>query len=138
MKFLACTDGSPYAEKAIKAGAIAAKSANYGLTLLYVIEDVVSYAELPDNPGFQLRIDKGEKILARAKEIVEGVSKDIECNIKMVNGPVSSEIARIAVAGDFSAIFLGTKGTRGIKRMLLGTVTDDVLRHAHCPVTVVR
>ena len=138
MKFLACTDGSPYAEKAVKASAIAAKHAHYGLTLLYVLEDVVSYAEFPDTPGFQMRKEKGDQILARAKEIVEEVSKDIEIDVKMTNGPVSSEIARIAVAGDFSAIFLGTKGTRGIKRMLLGTVTDDVLRHAHCPVTVVR
>ena len=138
MKFLACTDGSPYAEKAVKASAISAKHAHYGITLLYVIEDVVRYAEFPDNPGFQMRKEKGNTILAKAKEIVEKVSKDIECSVKIAYGPVSSEIARIAVSGDFSAIFLGTKGTRGIKRMLVGTVTDDVMRHAHCPVTVVR
>ena len=138
MKFLACTDGSPYAEKAIKASAVAAKHAGYGLALLYVIEDVVSYADFPDNPGFRLRKEKADTILAKAKEIVEKVSKDIECSLKIAHGPVSSEIARIAVAGDFSAIFLGTKGIRGIKRMLFGTVADDVIRHAHCPVTVVR
>lgn len=138
MKFLACTDGSPYAEKAIKASAVAAKHSGYSLALLYVIEDVVSYAEFPDNPGFRLRKEKADKTLAKAKEIVEKVSKDIECSIKIAHGPVSSEIVRIAVAGDFSAIFLGTKGIRGIKRMLLGTVADDVIRHAHCPVTVVR
>lgn len=138
MKFLACTDGSPYAEKAIKASAIAAKHADYGLTLLYVIEDVVRYADFPDDPGFQMRKEKGNTILAKAKEIVEKVSEDIKCSLKIAHGPVSSEIARIAVVGDFSAIFLGTKGTRGIKRMLFGTVADDVIRHAHCPVTVVR
>lgn len=138
MQFLACTDGSTYAEKAVKAGAIAAKHAGYGLTLLYVIEDVVRYADLPDDPGFRIRKEKGEAILAKAKEIVEDVSKDIEFNLKIAHGPVSSEIARIGVSGDYSAIFLGTKGTRGIKRMLFGTVADDVIRHAHCPVTVVR
>ena len=52
MKFLACTDGSPYAEKAIKASAVAAKYAGYSLTLLHVLEDVVSYADFPDGPGF--------------------------------------------------------------------------------------
>jgi nucleotide-binding universal stress UspA family protein len=138
MQFLACTDGSTYAEKAVKAGAIAAKHAGYGLTLVYVIEDVVRYPDLPDDPGFRIRKEKGEAILAKAKEIVEEVDKDIECSLKIAHGPVSSEIARIAVAGDYSAIFLGTKGTRGIKRMLFGTVADDVIRHAHCPVTVVR
>jgi nucleotide-binding universal stress UspA family protein len=138
MEFLACTDGSPYAEKAVKASAVAAKHANYGLTLLYVIEDVVSYADFPDDKGFRMRKEKGDAILAKAKEIVEEVSKDIECSLKIAHGPVSSEIARIAVVGDYSAIFLGTKGTRGIKRMLFGTVADDVIRHAHCPVTVVR
>ena len=84
MKFLACTDGSPYAEKAIKASAIAAKHAGYGLTLLYVIEDVVSYADFPDDKGFRIRKEKGDAILAKAKEIVEKVSKDIQEQIKLV------------------------------------------------------
>ena len=138
MKFLACTDGSTFAEKAIKASSIAAKNSGFGLTLLYVIEDVVSYADFPDDPGFRQRKEKAEKILAEGKKIVEEVSKDIECDLKIAHGPVASEIVRIAVAEEFASIFLGSKGIKGIKRMLLGSVADDVIRRAPCPVTVVR
>ena len=137
-EFLACTDGSPFAEKAVKASARSSKYSGHDLTLLHVIEDVVTYSELPNDPGFKIIKDKANAILAKAKKIVEEVSKDIKCNSLIAHGRVASEIVRISVEGKFDAIFVGTKGTRGIKRMLLGTVTDEVLHHAHCPVTVVR
>ncbi len=137
-EFLSCTDGSEYAEKAVKASARSAKYAGYGLTLLHVIEDVVSYAELPDDPGFKIRKEKANEILKSAQKIVASIDNAIVCNLRIAHGPVASEIVRISVEGRYDAIFIGCKGTRGIKRMLLGTVTDEVLSHAHCPVTVVR
>ena len=53
-------------------------------------------------------------------------------------GPVAAEIVRIAEEEGFTSIFMGSRGNRGLKRMLLGSVADDVIRHAHCPVTVIR
>jgi nucleotide-binding universal stress UspA family protein len=35
-------------------------------------------------------------------------------------------------------IVMGTKGRTGLKRFLIGSVADAVVRHAHCPVLVVR
>ena len=138
MKILVCTDGSDYAEKAVKAGAVAAKYFDFEITLLNVIEDTVTYENFPSDPGFLIRKEKAEAILARAKRIVEEVDKEIKCDVKLAYGPVSSHIVRIAELGGYDGIFVGTKGTKGIKRMLLGDVADDVIRHAHCPVTVVR
>jgi nucleotide-binding universal stress UspA family protein len=138
MKILVCTDGSPFAEKAVKAGAIAAKYFGFEVTLLTVIEDVVSYEKFPDDPGFRIRKEKAEEVLARAKKILEDVSKDIKYNAKIAHGPVASQIVMIAEHGEFDGIFIGNKGMKAIKRMLLGSVADDVIRHAHCPVTVVK
>jgi nucleotide-binding universal stress UspA family protein len=138
MRFLACTDGSAFAEKAIKASAIAAVNAGFGLILLNVIEDVVRYEKLPEDPGFKIRMDKANKILLAGKEIVTGVNKDIACTFKIAHGPVASEIVRVAVTEEVASIFLGTKGNKSIPRKLLGSVADDVIRHAPCPVTVVR
>ncbi|UCF57799.1 MAG: universal stress protein [Deltaproteobacteria bacterium] len=138
MKILVCTDGSEYGEKAVKAGAISAKYFGFEVTLLHVIEDIVRYEELPDRPGFNIRKDKAKAILSRAKKVVEEVGKDIKCREEIGHGPVASEIVRIAEVGEYDGIWVGTKGTRGIKRMLLGDVADDVIHHAHCPVTVVR
>jgi len=33
---------------------------------------------------------------------------------------------------------VGSRGLGGIKRALMGSVSDSVMRHAHCPVLVVR
>jgi nucleotide-binding universal stress UspA family protein len=33
---------------------------------------------------------------------------------------------------------LGSRGRGGIRRALMGSVSDSIVRHAHCPVLVVR
>ncbi|MBA3952678.1 MAG: universal stress protein, partial [Rubrobacter sp.] len=35
-------------------------------------------------------------------------------------------------------IVIGSRGFGGMKRALMGNVADSVVRHAHCPVLVVR
>jgi nucleotide-binding universal stress UspA family protein len=46
----------------------------------------------------------------------------------------------LAVGEDIGAglIVLGSRGLGGVKRALMGSVSDSVVRHAHCPVLVVR
>jgi nucleotide-binding universal stress UspA family protein len=43
-----------------------------------------------------------------------------------------------ATAKPCGAIALATHGRSGFKRFMLGSVTDEVIRHAHVPVLVVR
>jgi nucleotide-binding universal stress UspA family protein len=35
-------------------------------------------------------------------------------------------------------IVIGSRGLSGMKRLLMGSVSESVVRHAHCPVLVVR
>jgi nucleotide-binding universal stress UspA family protein len=35
-------------------------------------------------------------------------------------------------------IVMGSRGLGGIRRALMGSVSDSVVRHAHCPVMIVR
>jgi nucleotide-binding universal stress UspA family protein len=46
----------------------------------------------------------------------------------------------IALAEEIGAglIAMGSRGRGGIRRTLMGSVSDSVVRHAHCPVMVVR
>lgn len=39
---------------------------------------------------------------------------------------------------DAGLIVMGSRGLGGIRRALVGSVSDSVVRHAHCPVFVVR
>jgi len=59
-----------------------------------------------------------------------------ECSVH--DGAVANVILDLADVQAVSLIVMGTHGLRGIDRVLLGSVTDKVLRKAHCPVLAVR
>jgi nucleotide-binding universal stress UspA family protein len=53
-------------------------------------------------------------------------------------GNPAQEIAQLALDLDGDLVVVGTHGRRGIRRMLLGSVAEAVIRMAPCPVYVVR
>ena len=106
------------------------------LTLLTVIEDVVAHDNIPDTPLYQERKKKAEQLLQDAAKRLE--RHGVWCRTRIAIGPIASEIVRIGKEGAFDIIFVGSRGLGGIKRMLVGSVADDVIRNAHCSVTLVR
>lgn len=53
-------------------------------------------------------------------------------------GAPAHAIAEFAKAGGYDLIVIGSHGRTGLSRMLLGSVAENVVRHASCPVLVVR
>lgn len=53
-------------------------------------------------------------------------------------GRPDREIVNLAGEIDAGLIVMGSRGRGGISRALMGSVSDSVVRHAHCPVLVVR
>jgi len=53
-------------------------------------------------------------------------------------GKADHEIVALAEEIVAGLIVMGSKGRGGIRRALMGSVSDAVVRHAHCPVLVVR
>jgi nucleotide-binding universal stress UspA family protein len=47
-------------------------------------------------------------------------------------------IVEVARAGSYDLVVIGTHGRTGLPRVLLGSVAENVVRHAHCPVLSVR
>lgn len=47
-------------------------------------------------------------------------------------------IVNAADRGNYDLVVLGTHGRTGLPRVLLGSVAENVVRHAHCPVMTVR
>ncbi|OPY25772.1 MAG: Universal stress protein [Methanocella sp. PtaU1.Bin125] len=56
----------------------------------------------------------------------------------MLTGHPSSVIVNFAKEHDVGLIVTGTLGKSGIEELLLGSVADSVIRHAPCPVLVVK
>ena len=138
MKVMVCTDGSEYGDKAVQFAVRLASNYRLDLTLLHVIEETTPHEELPDSAVFKPKKEEAQAILSRAKKLADEISREVNYHEQIVCGPVSSEIVRIAELEGFDGIVIGTRGLRGLKRMLLGSVAQDVIQHAHCPVTVVR
>jgi nucleotide-binding universal stress UspA family protein len=53
-------------------------------------------------------------------------------------GETDAEIVTLAEELEACLIAIGSRGLGGVRRMLMGNVSDSVVRHAHCPVMVVR
>ena len=74
------------------------------------------------------------------KEQAEKVSSDggkvAETHFR--SGDPDKEILRTAEALGVGLIVMGSRGLGAVSRALLGSVSDSVVRHAHCPVFVVR
>jgi len=57
---------------------------------------------------------------------------------RCLGGPPAWSIVDAAKEGNYDLIVIGTHGRTGVPRMLLGSVAENVVRHAHCPVLTVR
>src|ERR671915_920156 len=138
---LLATDGSEEAQLAATTAADLAEKTNSELHVVTVGPDYPLY-ELPEHPaGFEdvLRNNRRE-----AKEMLEQQAKRIEESGGIVNethlreGRADEEIVELAEEIGAGLIVMGSRGHGRLRRALLGSVSDAVVRHAHCPVTIVR
>ena len=58
--------------------------------------------------------------------------------VHLRNGRPEQEIVALAEELGVGLIVMGGRGLGGMKRALVGSVSDSVVRHAHCPVLVAR
>ena len=84
----------------------------------------------------RLRDVSAEKIFASAREAIGDVSVEIQEEI--IAGPAGEAIVEHAEGTPGAMIVIGSRGMGSLREMLLGSVSQRVLHHAACPVTVVR
>ena len=68
---------------------------------------------------------------------VEQESGDFSITSLVTEGNVAGEIVRVANTTQADLLIMGTHGRSGFQRLILGSVTESVLRHAPCPVLTV-
>jgi nucleotide-binding universal stress UspA family protein len=69
-----------------------------------------------------------EAAVARAREDLPGVES------RLLQGDARDLIVQVARQLPAGLIVMGTRGHRGVARLLLGSVAEYVVRHAPCPV----
>lgn len=138
-KILIPTDGSETAEYAAEQAIELAKGLGAKVIAVYVV-DKSSFSGIPTESvwGSMKNIleDEGQKSLKSIKEMAKGAKVELEVIIK--EGSPGNVIVKASKEKNVDLIVMGTTGRTGIDKFLLGSVSEKVVRHAHCPVMVVR
>lgn len=138
-RILIPTDGSKEVMPAIETAFNIAEKYDALLHVLYVVEPPSIASEGDRFAGLDNLIEKLEQNGHRVTEAVAVRAKEsnIEVKTAVQQGTPRDEILMYAPDHDIDLIVIGTHGRTGIKRTLLGSVTEAVVRHSDIPVLTV-
>lgn len=143
-KILIATDGSKYSQKAVDYGVGLARKLGVGVIALYVVSmkslEMYALSHHDDIGGYEsaasaLKQD-GDKALEYA--VSAGKKESVDVSPEIVRGYPAEEIVRLAAAEGVAMIIVGHLGKTGLEHLLLGSVSEAVVKKAPCPVLVVR
>lgn len=142
-KILLATDGSEEATLATEAATELSKNTASEVHLAYVLPTPERLAyphhyppEVREDIFEQAQKDAGEFLDKQAEQIRSGGGSVTEAHVR--TGRPDHEIVSLSDDLGVGLIVIGSRGLTGMRRALLGSVSDSVVRHAHCPVMVVR
>jgi nucleotide-binding universal stress UspA family protein len=140
-KILLATDGSREASLAARTAVDLADKTGSELHVAFVLrtQDAADYdavgfdTEKPHEEVEQM----GQRLLDEQVRLVEEAGGTV-AGAHFRRGRPDQEIVVVAEDVGAGLIVMGSRGLGGVKRALMGSVSDSVVRHAHCPVMVVR
>jgi len=146
-KILVATDGSPESALAAHTAAQIADETGSELHVVYVRPKSVPFhagdyvgpevAEHPLHREEELQEREAKRVLDAQVEEIEAAGSSV-AQAHLGIGRPDEEIVALGEELGTGLIVVGSRGRGGIRRALIGSVTDSVVRHAHCPVLVVR
>ena len=142
-KILVPVDGSPTSDRGLDEALKLAGLANARLMLLHVV-DLTSLYLAPEMASaatadtVRLLREAGQTILARAKARAEAAGRPAETTLVDGLVRVCDEIVKTATDWGAELVVIGTHGRRGVRRLLLGSDAEQVLRLSPVPVLLVR
>jgi nucleotide-binding universal stress UspA family protein len=140
MKVLMGVEDSPSSSDLVQAVVKQFRTENTEITVLHVLQPLALGAPPHMDPGYAPEL---EDQIGPARELVEQIVKDLEnagfkASTAIKLGDVRECILDLAAECQADLILVGSHGTGGIARFLLGSVAESVARHASCSVEIVR
>lgn len=136
---LAATDGSPQAHLALQMAVDLSSRTGAELHIVHVGELAAMYH--PEMRGYAYRHEASEqearRLLDEESERLRSAGVNVaKAHLRM--GRADVEIIELAEELGADVIVVGSRGLGGIRRALVGSVSDSIVHHAPCPVLVVR
>jgi nucleotide-binding universal stress UspA family protein len=142
-KILLATDGSKEARLAAQAAAELSKDTGSEVHVAYVLP---SPRELRGHHLYSREVMRSvlEQAEGEAQSFIEEQAKQVResggkvADTHLATGEPDKEIVRLSEELGAGTIVMGSRGLGAVRRALMGGVSESVVRHAHCPVFVVR
>ncbi len=138
-RILVATDGSEYTKNAVKKAMTLAKMLDAEIVGLYVVDISPIVPMTLDETTFpmvEFMRNEGNGVLENLKKQAEDMG--VKIKVMKKEGIPADEIIEAAKEEDVDLIVIGTLGRSALEKLLLGSVAEKVIRHAPCPVFVVR
>jgi nucleotide-binding universal stress UspA family protein len=133
---LLATDGSREAQLAAATAADLASRTDSELHLIHVGELRPTFLAQTELEPAQLERQARELLDEQVRRVEETGGTVEEGHLRL--GRADEEIVDLAQSIGAGMIVMGSRGRGRIRRALMGSVSESVVRHAHCPVTIVR
>jgi nucleotide-binding universal stress UspA family protein len=134
-------DGSASSKAAVAWAAHDAAMRGAPLTLVHVLPPPVAmtFPETPMPPGYmEWQEEQGKHHIHDAFKIVEqctGATDAPHVNSETVVGPTVPML--VDLSKEAVMLVVGSRGHGWLRRSLMGSVSSNLVRHAHCPVAVI-
>lgn len=152
-KVLVPLDGSEHSKRALETAVHVAKKFHAKMTLLHVYSVSVTPVIIPEpttlTPAGVPVVTSAElsKMVEAAREVgnrilTEGEQKakseGVQTETVLKEGNTVQEIVKAAKEGQFGLIVMGARGIGKLRELLMGSVSEGVIKDAPCPVLVVK
>jgi nucleotide-binding universal stress UspA family protein len=142
-RILVAVDGSPAAARGLREAVRLAKSEEADLCIFHVVNEFYAFA-MPEGGAVVADLvptlrAAGKRVLAKAEALA--LKENLKPRLVMretVGGAAADAIVREAKKQRADLIVLGTHGRRGVRRMVLGSDAEQVVRSATVPVLLVK
>jgi nucleotide-binding universal stress UspA family protein len=143
MKLLIAIDGSEFSQEALNSLIARPWNAGTEVKVLHVVEPpslLIGREMGAYDPEFEM---VWKALREQAKDLVEKAATKLraagfQVATELVEGDPKSQILDAAKEWHADMIVLGSHGWSGLDRFLMGSVSEGVVRHAHCSVEIVR
>jgi nucleotide-binding universal stress UspA family protein len=138
MKILLAIDDSKFSEAAVQAVIAHHKLQGLEVRILHAIEPPTPLMA-PEITAYVPPTESAEEAKALVAKTAGALrSAGVNVTTAILHGEPKSIILDDANAWGADLIVLGSHGRKGVERFLVGSVSEAVLRHAHCSVEIVR
>jgi nucleotide-binding universal stress UspA family protein len=135
-RVLLATDGSPDAALAAHSAIELCERTGSELHIVHVGEYVPTFLAYTEEEPVELRRN-AERLLDEQVERIRAAGGTV-AGAHLRLGRPAEQIIGLSEELGVGIIVVGSRGQSALRRVVLGSVSEDVVRYAHCPVFVVR